>query len=86
VAEGSHIRVYVLGGADNVRILNWAAAAENQIEEFRTDSLELLYANQVQTLLDVMTPIGAPVGGIVSLTPAQQTAVDSARAATWGLN
>lgn len=86
VAEGSHVRVYVLGGSDNVRILNWATIVENQIEEFQTDTLEVLYASQVQQLLDVMTPIGAPSGGVISLTPTQQSAIDTARAATWGVN
>ena len=83
VSEGSHIRIYVLGGTDNVRILNWTTVPENQIEEFRTGSLEVLYASQVQQLIDVMTPIGVPVSGSITLDATQQADVDAVRASTW---
>lgn len=83
VSEGSHLRIYLLGGTDNVRVLNWTTVVENQIEEIRTDSLEVLYANQVQQLVDVMTPIGIPVGGVITLDAQQQADVDAVRASSW---
>lgn len=86
VTEGNHLMVHLLGGSDQVRLSNWYVASEDQVEEFRTDGGHVLLKSQVQDLVSVMAPMGAPVDGFVSLTPEQQAAVDAAVASTWGSN
>jgi Ca2+-binding RTX toxin-like protein len=83
VKNGNHLDVYLLGGADKISITNWFTDDSNHIERISLVSGENLTLDKVNDLATLMTGIGTPAAGVITLTAEQQSDVASARASAW---
>ncbi len=83
VRNGNNLEIYLLGGTDKIVITNSFSDTANQIESIQLDSGSVLLFSEFEPLSTVMTSMGTPSAGVISLTAEQQQQVDAARTAAW---
>ncbi len=83
--SNSTLRIYRLGTTDRVEVVNWFAFSKAQVEEIHVDG-QTLALDGINALVDVMTTIGAPVNGNITLTAEQQLQIAEAITAAWQPN
>jgi Ca2+-binding RTX toxin-like protein len=81
--DGNELSIYRLGADNRVRIPNFYSDTKYLIELIAIDGGLSLETSAFNDLVDLMTSIGKPVGGNISLTPEQQQQVNDAIGATW---
>ncbi|MCX2795683.1 hypothetical protein OQJ62_12195 [Microbulbifer thermotolerans] len=82
VKNGNHLDIYLLAGAEKVQVRNWKSS-ESAIEVIATEAdAELPLAN-IDALAELMTAIGVPQNGVISLSGDQQAQVAEARNTAW---
>ncbi len=83
--SGNNLVVSIIGTSDRMVVANWFLGQQYQIETFRTDDGDrVLQASDVQSLVDAMSQVAAPVAGQETLTEAQHAALDAVIDAAWG--
>ncbi len=80
--SGSTLYIYQLGTTSYVRMTNWFITPENQLEGIETVDRQITGAD-IEALTNVMTPMGSPVNGVITLTAQQQADVAAAQANYW---
>ncbi|OMH38251.1 hypothetical protein BGP75_08355 [Motiliproteus sp. MSK22-1] len=83
VQSGNDLKIYLLSTTGLILIEDWFIDEANLIEKIVTTSGQTLDSDRVAVLASLMTAIGIPTGGVISLTPEQQTAVADSRAVAW---
>ncbi|WP_193166298.1 beta strand repeat-containing protein [Microbulbifer hainanensis] len=82
VINGSHLDVYLLAGSEKIQIRNWQSAAD-AVETIATESGASLALQDIAPLAELMTSMGIPVDGVISLDAEQQAQISEARASAW---
>lgn len=83
VRSGSDLKIYLLAGSGSILIDDWFTNPANIIERIEIEQGGVLRSDKVGDLVELMGSIGAPVGGVISLSREQQSAVDAARRSAW---
>ena len=71
-----------IGNDDQVRITEWFASANNQIEQISVEKA-VLYNNQVVNLVNAMSVFNAPSGAGAIIPQAIQDQLEPVLAASW---
>lgn len=78
------LEVSIIGTADKLVIQNWYTGGQYQAEQFRTDDgSQVLYAADVQNLVDAMANMTPPAQGQTTLTASQRAELDPVFATAW---
>ncbi|MEW5249958.1 hypothetical protein [Microbulbifer discodermiae] len=82
VINGNHLDIYLLAGTEKIQVRDWQSS-ENAIETIATASGARLPIANIPALADLMTAMGVPTSGVISLTATQQSVLGTARENAW---
>ncbi len=83
VKSGNHIVVYLLAGTETITLKNSLIDGDDAIELLVLENGETLSLSDSTTLIDWMTSVGVPAGGILTLTAEQQAHRNNLNTSTW---
>ncbi|ERS85923.1 hypothetical protein Q672_16395 [Marinobacter sp. EVN1] len=80
--DGDDLVTSVLGSDDQVRVQDWFSNDAQKLDSIHTDDASIT-ANQLEQLVTAMASFGDPAAGEVTLTPQEESQVQSAIASSW---
>ena len=80
--SGNRLLIDIVGTGDQVQVMNWFGAAEDQLDAIQTNEYMLL-RNQVDQLVDAMAAFDAPTGVGAIISQEAQAALESTLAVSW---
>ena len=80
---GNNLQISVIGTNDRLTVENWYSGSQYQVEEFRTSQNHVLYAGQVDSLVQAMAAFAPPAAGQTTLPNNYQQALASVIATSW---
>lgn len=80
----NNLEISIIGTTDKLVIRDWYLGSQYRVEEIRTDDgSRVLYATDIQALVDTMAGMTAPAQGQTTLSESQHTTLDPVFANTW---
>ncbi|MDN3639935.1 calcium-binding protein [Simiduia curdlanivorans] len=83
VRSGNHLYVFVLASSDKITVTDWFVNSSQVVELFTLDDGSMLLVENFSALVDLMTSIGIPVNGLISLDADQMNQVNELRGNLW---
>lgn len=80
--QGDNLVIDVMDSTDSITVQDWYANSAQQLDAIQAGS-SVLYANQVDNLVNAMAAFGIPAGGEVNLIQSQRDQLNSVIAANW---
>ncbi len=80
--DNSDLLIYNLGQGNTLRVDEWYNQVGSVIEEIHAEG-QVLYQDQLESLVTAMATFGTPSGGDMTLTESEQQEVNNAIAASW---
>ncbi|WP_321945843.1 putative Ig domain-containing protein [Paraburkholderia sp. J10-1] len=80
---GQDLQLSVIGSNERVTLKNWYAATPEQASSIVAGDGKTLSASNVNQLVQAMSAFTAPAAGQISMTPAEQQALQPVLAANW---
>lgn len=80
----NNLEISIIGTTDKLVIRDWYLGSQYRVEEIRTDDgSRVLYATDIQALVDTMAGMTAPAQGQTTLSESQHATLDPVFANTW---
>ncbi|MFV1873328.1 MAG: Ig-like domain-containing protein [Oleiphilus sp.] len=80
--EGDDLLIEQLGTEDRIRVSDWFSSSRYEIERVEIGST-FIESDQINQLVSVMANFGAPSGGVINLSNAEQQQVNVAISSAW---
>ncbi|WP_439888761.1 calcium-binding protein [Pseudomonas sp. MBLB4123] len=80
--QGDSLVIDVTGSTDSVTVQDWYANSAQRLDAIQAGA-SILYANQVDNLVNAMAAFGAPAGGEINLSQVQRDQLNAVIAANW---
>ncbi len=84
--KGNLLEMSVLGSDDSVKVVDWFASTNNQLEKIQLDDGMEISAQNVNLLVEAMAAFAPSEQGVISLTEEQQGQINTSISANWTLS